>query len=104
MCSIYYRPPDTLKMTKLTPSIAILKRAYSQIWHSTPFTAMDIIQFSLKKTDMSAEDWVGATPIDITKPEGQLETVVEFLDLSVLTDISFECEPGPESVYSDVTC
>lgn len=53
---------------------------------------------------MSVEDWVGATPIDIAKPEGQLETVMEFLDLSVLTDFSFECEPGPKSVYSDVTC
>lgn len=33
MCSIYYRPRDTLKMTKLTPSLAIFKRIYSQIWN-----------------------------------------------------------------------
>lgn len=62
----------------------------------------DTIQLEENGHERWGLDW--GTPIDIAKPEGQLETVTESLDLSVLTDISFECEPGPESVYSDVTC
>lgn len=64
-------------MTKLTPSLAIAQPAYAQIWHSTPFTTINMIQFSLKKTGLSIEDWIGGSPIDISRLECRLATVTD---------------------------
>lgn len=63
-------------MTKLH-TLPIAQQAYAKIWHTTPFTTIKMIEFSLKKTNLNIEDWVNGARIDVAILERQLATARE---------------------------
>ena len=63
-------------MTKLH-TLPIAQKPYAKIWHTTPFTTINMIKFSLRKTNLSVEDWIGGARIDVARLERQSATAKE---------------------------